>query len=89
MQVLCKASETASDVRCEVCGQGFHVYWTRTSAPERDRRRAEILESLRQQHATGAAEAHPQTGFHLPEWNGDPRFSAAALLGNAPAWATA
>lgn len=90
MQVLCKASETAGDVRCEVCGQNFLVYFTRTSAEERTRRKSEIVKSLRDQHTKAKGpEAHPKVGFNLPEWNGDARLSAAALLGNAPDWATA
>ena len=89
MQVLCKASNTASDVRCSVCGQGFLVYWTRTSADERRKRRAEIVQTLREHHTdNNGPEAHPQAGFNLPEWNGEPALSAAALIGNAPSWAT-
>ena len=88
MQVLCKASNTASDVRCSICGQGFLVYFTRTSPQERAARLTEVQHSLRDHHAaTDASAAHPTQGFHLPEWNGAPEYSAAALLGNAPAWA--
>ncbi len=90
MQVLCKASNTASDVRCSVCGQGFLVYWTRTSASERASRKAEIVEALRNHHVMGdGASVHPESGFNLPTWSGETRFSAAALIGNAPAWAVA
>jgi hypothetical protein len=90
MQVLCKASKTAGDVQCSVCGQGFLVYWTRTSASERAKMQAVIVRALQAQHAEASgSEAHPEAGFNLPEWNGEPRFSAAALLGNAPEWATA
>ena len=90
MQVLCKASNTASDIRCHVCGQGFLVYWTRSAPTEREERRREIVKALRAHHTTDqSAAAHPGTGFNLPEWDGDARFSAAALLGNAPAWAVA
>jgi len=74
MQVLCKASNTASDVRCNVCGQGFLVYWTRSSLREHHRQ-------------SDAPHAHPRMGFHLPEWHGEPQFSAAALIGGAPNWA--
>lgn len=89
MQVLCKASNTASDVRCEVCGQGFLVYWTRTSAEERTRRKVEIAATLRAHHeANEGAHVHPTVGFNLPEWGGEAAASAAALLGNAPQWAT-
>ena len=90
MQVLCKASNTACDVRCQVCGQGFLVYWTRSAPGEREHRREEIVQALREHHsADQSATAHPEAGFTLPEWDGDVRFSAAALLGNAPEWASA
>ena len=88
MQVLCKASNTASDVRCQVCGQGFLVYWTRSAPEERARRREEVVLALREQHSGDLSKgAHPQCGFNLPEWDGDTAVSAAALLGNAPEWA--
>jgi hypothetical protein len=64
------------------------VYWTRTSRKERESRKKEILEALRKHHSDSQdASVHPTSGFNLPAWNGEPRFSAAALLGNAPAWA--
>jgi hypothetical protein len=90
MQVLCKASNNASDIRCKVCGQGFLVYWTRTSLAERAAARAGIEQALRAHHDTDdSASAHPTAGFNLPEWDGEASSSAAALLGNAPAWAAA
>jgi hypothetical protein len=92
MQVLCKASATDSDLKCKICGQGFLVYWTRSSAEERARRSEEILDTLSEQHintGSNSIHAHPETAFNLPEWSGEPRFSAAALIGNAPSWATA
>ena len=51
MQVLCKISNTVSDVRCKVCGQGFLVYWSRTSQTERDATRRQVIEALAEQHA--------------------------------------
>jgi len=88
MQVLCKASNSASDIRCNVCGQGFLVYWTRTSTAERGVARVGILQALRGHHGSSSdASAHPTVGFNLPEWGGEAGASAAALLGNAPAWA--
>jgi len=88
MQVLCKASNTSNDVRCSVCGQGFLVYFTRTSPAERAQSRKEVLEALRNHHVTSNhSAAHPTNGFNLPAWSGAPEHSAAALLGNAPAWA--
>ena len=85
MQVLCKISNTVSDVRCKVCGQGFLVYWSRTSKIEQDATRRQVVEALAQQHTSSdSPQVHPRTGFNIPEWNGTPRFSAAALLGGAP-----
>lgn len=90
MQVLCKASNGVSDIRCNICGQGFLVYWTRTSLAERSAAREGILKGLRAQHdSTSDRSAHPTAGFNLPEWDGEARASAAALLGNAPEWAAA
>jgi hypothetical protein len=85
MQVLCKISNSVSDVRCKVCGQGFLVYWSRTSQAEQDVTRQQVIEALAGHHATSdSPHVHPQTGFNIPEWNGTPKFSAAALLGGAP-----
>jgi hypothetical protein len=85
MQVLCKISDSVSDVRCKVCGQGFLVYWSRTSQEERDATRRQVIDALAEQHASSiSTEVHPRTGFNIPEWSGAPRFSAAALLGGAP-----
>lgn len=90
MQVLCKASNNASDIRCNICGQGFLVYWTRSSAEERTAAREWILEGLRSHHEENDQNsAHPAAGFNLPEWDGVPSSSAAALIGNAPDWAAA
>jgi hypothetical protein len=90
MQVLCKASNSSSDIRCNVCGQGFLVYWTRTSTTERSFARDGIMQALRGHH-TGmdSADAHPAAGFNVPEWAGEAGASAAAMLGNAPVWAVA
>jgi hypothetical protein len=87
MQVLCQLSNTASDVRCKVCGQGFVVYWSRTSQEEQELARRSVVEVLELQHATSSsADVHPKAGFNVPEWSGLPRFSGAALLGGAENW---
>jgi hypothetical protein len=87
MQVLCKASSSASDVVCGVCGQGFLVYWSRSSAEERAVSAADIQKTLREQHScSDAPNVHPREGFSLPAWEGELKFSAAALLGGAPRW---
>ena len=84
MQVLCKISDTVSDVRCRVCGQGFLVYWSRTSKTEQEVTRRHVAEALANQHGTSTSgHVHPRTGFNVPDWSGHPRASAAALLGSA------
>ncbi len=87
MQVLCKISNTVSDVRCKVCGQGFLIYWSRTSQIEREATRSQVVQALAEQHASSNSEhVHPRTGFNIPDWSGLPDFSAAALLGGAANW---
>jgi hypothetical protein len=82
MQVLLRKSDDRKDVQCAVCGQGFRVYWERTSMEERATITPAILDDLRQQHATDATSAaHPSRPFNVPEWSGPPQFSGAALLG--------
>ncbi|ADW70781.1 hypothetical protein [Granulicella tundricola] len=77
MQVLCKISNTTSDVRCKVCGQGFLVYWSRTQRSERDQVRRQVAEALSQQHtASHAPQAHPRTGFTVSAWSGEPAAGA-------------
>jgi len=88
MQVLCKMSMTASDVRCNVCGQGFVVYWERHSLAEQEEARALVQKQLANHHRmTDDNGAHPPQSFNVPEWAGLPKFSGAALLGGAPEWA--
>ncbi len=87
MQVLCKVSDSVSDVRCKVCGQGFLVYWSRTSKTEQEVTRRHVAEALANQHSTSTSgDVHPRIGFNVPDWSGHPRFSAAALLGGAQQW---
>lgn len=87
MQVLLRKSDTSHDVRCDVCGQGFRLYWERTSLAEQATMRAIVLGELRDQHATGqgaddkSSAVHPSSPFNLPNWSGQPQFSGAALLG--------
>ena len=35
MQVLCKLSNDTPDLHCATCGEGFRLYYTRTSPSER------------------------------------------------------
>lgn len=85
MQVLCKFSDNSPDVQCPVCGQGFLLYWERSSRDQQEDTRQSIQQALRDHHADNTAmEAHPGPAFNIPSWSGSPRFSAAALLGGAP-----
>jgi hypothetical protein len=89
MQVLLKQSETRRDIECSICGQGFHLYWERSSPAERETMRSIILGELRAHHAVEYGDdrtvtAHPAIPFNLPTWSGSPQFSGAALLGGFP-----
>jgi hypothetical protein len=85
MQVLCKSTNEQGDIRCKICGQAFSLYYTRTNAKERLAIHHELQLSFRDQHlGTDERHAHPENGFTVPHWDGETKFSAAALLGNAP-----
>jgi hypothetical protein len=82
MQVLLRRSDEKQDLKCRVCGQGFRVYWERTSLEEQTAMRAIVLDTLDLQHAgDGSPAAHPASPFNVPNWQGPPQFSGAALLG--------
>ena len=82
MQVLLRKSDDRQDIQCSVCGQGFRLYWERTSQEERDTMRPLLLDELRKQHrADTSTAAHPTSPFNLPSWSGPAQFSGAALLG--------
>ena len=91
MQVLCKKSEATeanNQICCSVCGQAFNLFWERNSLAEQKAQMPELHAALRaQHHDSTSSDVHPRTGFNLPSWSGVPRFSGAALLGGAPAWA--
>ena len=74
-----------AEVRDRFVQQGFLVYWTRTSTTERSFLREGILQALRGHHTdVDSADAHPTSGFNVPEWGGNASAPAAALLGDAP-----
>jgi len=86
MQVRCKAPNTAAYIRCNICGQGFLVYWTRTSTTERSFARDGMMQTLRGHHKdVDSADAHPASGFTVPEWGGEACALPVALSGNVPA----
>jgi hypothetical protein len=88
MQVLCKSSDQNVETHCSVCGQGFVLFWERVIAMEKDEALKEIEKTLREHHlARSGADAHPEHGFLVPEWDGPIAFSGAAILSNAPVWA--
>jgi len=82
MQVLLRKSDDRKDIECGVCGQGFRLYWERTSEAERETMRPMLQEELRKQHrGDSSIAAHPAAPFNLPSWSGSAQFSGAALLG--------
>jgi hypothetical protein len=89
MQVLCKSSQTSPDVHCPVCGEGFQLFWERTSRTERSQTLKKILQALAVHHDTVTATPgpHPAEAFNIPSWSGQPHFSGAALLGGFPEFA--
>ena len=82
MQVLLRKSEEKQDLQCRVCGQGFRIYWERSSLDEQVAMRANVLKELEEHHASDrSSAAHPESPFNVPSWQGLPQFSGAALLG--------
>ncbi len=85
MQVLLRKSDEMHDLMCDVCGQGFRLYWERPSSSEQESMRATVQDELRQHHSGVPTDlspaAHPASPFNVPSWAGSPQFSGAALLG--------
>ncbi len=85
MQVLCKSNSERAEIRCEVCGQGFALYWERQTTQEQAEALAEVRVALKNHHRSETtASAHPVSGFLVPAWDGPIAFSGAAMLGNVP-----
>ena len=65
MYLLCKAFTATSDIRCAVCGQGFHVHWLQTPASEREQAHDHIHQTLAAAHhqTTVSRAAHPKVSF--------------------------
>jgi hypothetical protein len=85
MQVLLRRSEFRQDIRCNVCGQGFRLYWEQNSPSERATMRSIILGELRDHHSREQGgdqtpSAHPVDLFRLPGWSGSPKFARKTLL---------
>jgi hypothetical protein len=85
MQVLLRRSEFRQDLQCNVCGQGFRLYWEQNSPTERATMRAIVLGELRDHHSREqggdlTAAAHPFDLFRLPGWTGSPKFTRTSML---------
>jgi hypothetical protein len=88
MQVLCKSTDGNAETNCCICGQGFVMFWERQSRSERAETIGEIQKALRGHHrGKSGAEAHPVSGFLVPEWNGPIAASDVANLDHAPTYA--
>ena len=85
MQVQRKSSSETIEAQCDVCGQGFTLYWERQTPAEKADAREAVESVLRDHHRIRQdADAHPDSGFLVPAWDGPVAFSGAAILGNAP-----
>jgi hypothetical protein len=85
MQVLLRRSSFRQDIRCNVCGQGFRLYWEQKSPVECATMRTIVLGELRDHHSREQGgdqtpTAHPIDLFRLPTWTGSPKFARKALL---------
>jgi hypothetical protein len=80
MRVICKKSMMGSDVRCQVCGQGFVVFW-QGRVQVRQMERSLVLQHLRMQHdgVSNGAEAHPPAAFDVAIWDGAAYGNASEL----------
>lgn len=88
MQVSCKSTHDAADLRCAVCGQGFQLTWERHSKLQRSLAIGEIARTLRSHHGQQAGpSAHPAGGFVVQQKQGTLVGPVAAVTGHAPNWA--
>lgn len=77
MNTVCKVSNTGSDVRCAVCGQGCLVNWTYRNPGERMEQFQAVMAVLRNHHHAMESEyAHPAGEFCL--CIGEPSHSASS-----------
>ncbi len=67
MSVTCLISNTASDLRCPVCGQGFLLFAERTSQTVRHQLRRSVEKAMRLHHAGSQdhMHVHPNQPFHV------------------------
>ncbi len=87
MQVFCKATNGDAELHCYVCGQGFVLFWERSSPAQRLAALPGIQETLRLHHlAAQGPQAHPQDRFLVPDWSGSIAPVETARPGGPPAW---
>jgi len=83
MQVLCAPNESSPDIYCPICFKGFRLYWERTDRDAQREHLSDVYDELREHHEGSPLVAHPEDGFNVPDWSGQPQYSGAALLGGA------
>ena len=89
MSVTCLLSNTANDLRCPVCGQGFLLFAERATATVREQVKRRVQRAMRAHHAgtQGGLDVHPTAAFPVDDDNSatDNWLSGWAPLGNPAA----
>lgn len=69
MSTTCLLSNTANDLRCPVCGQGFLVFAERATATVREQVKRRVQRAMRTHHAgtQGALDVHPTVAFPVAD----------------------
>ncbi len=92
MSITCLLSNTANDLRCPVCGQGFLLFAERTTATVREQVKRRVRRAMRSHHAgaAGALDVHPAAAFPVEDENtGAPAWLSGWLPVGSPAAALA
>ena len=71
MSVTCLLSNTANDLRCPVCGQGFLLFAERATATVREQVKRRVQRAMRSHHAgaQGGLNVHPTASFPVEDDN--------------------
>jgi hypothetical protein len=79
---VCQPAKLSSKIRCPICGQDFLIY-AETGVSTFDTMSCRVIEHALRTHHTPTSvtpSAHPDSTFHIPNWNGTRPFLASAAL---------